>query len=147
MRPLVDNILHRAALFWAKAPPDAATYLCAVVGRPDLILNFALWAANAAAGEIFTSLLVLIFAVYLWPKIPARVRGFLLSVRDHFFPSYRSAEDRSQYGDNNAREVDELREELRSQRAQIRSMHRRVDSMARELEGARRPWWRRLFGR
>jgi hypothetical protein len=141
------NTLYRAALFWAKAPPDTAAYVCAVLGRPDLISDLALWAANAVAGEIFTSLLILIFALYLWPKLPARARRFLLSARDRFSPGVHGAEDGSRDGDDNTREVAELREELRLQRAQIRSMHRRMDRMDRELEEARRPWWRRLLGR
>ncbi len=143
----VNNTLYRAALFWAKAPPDTATYLCAILERPDLLLGLAIWAANAIAGELFTSLLIMLVTLYLWPKLPTRVRSFLISTHDHLFPGVYDTEDRSGDGNDNSRELEDLREELEAQRAQIRSMDRRIDWLERELEEAHRSWWRRLIGK
>ncbi len=139
------NILYRLARFLAVIPPDAAKYLPAVFERTDLLVAFGLWAANAVAGEVFTSLLVLLFALYLWPKLPTGVQSFLLSVRDFLFPGAYDTEGESGNGNENSREIEDLREELEMQRAQIGEMNRRTDCLEQELEKALRPWWRRFF--
>lgn len=106
------NILYRLARFLAGIAPDAAKYLPAIFERMDLLVGVAIWAANAVAGEVFTTLLILLFALYWWPKLPARAQSFLLSVRDHLFPGVYDTEDDLRNGNEDSQEIERLREEL-----------------------------------
>ncbi len=150
------NILYRLARFLAGIPADAAQFLPAVFERADLLMDFGLWAAETVAGEIFTMLLVLFITLYVWPRLPSRVRRRLRAVYECFYPSAADAEDSSSHEAVSRDREKLLREEIEHLRAHIqaherhaegmdRQRRRQIDRLHRELADARRPWWRRLL--
>lgn len=87
------DILYRLARFLAGIPQDAAVYLPAVFERTDLLVDFGIWAAEALAGDLFTTLLTLLVTLYVWRRLPTGVRRRLLAVYEYFFPRDVGAED------------------------------------------------------
>ena len=151
------DILYRLARFLAGIPPDAAKYLPAVFERADLLVDFGTWAADAIAGELFTTLLALLVTLYVWRRLPPGVRRRLRAVYERFFPSGVGGED-TQSHEANSRDGEKiLREEIQALRERLEDFERRmetadqqqrqIDRLERELVEVRRPWWRRLFRR
>lgn len=157
-----DNILYRLARFLAGIPPDAAKPLPAVFERSDLLANFGIWAAEAVVGDLFTTLLTLLFTLYVWRRLPSGMRRRLRGVYARFSPTGEIGADDGAFDESESREEDKLLlDEVEVLRARLEAHERRMESMEsmdrqrrrqidrleRELAEARRPWWRRLFGR
>jgi hypothetical protein len=152
------NILYRLARFLAGVPSDAAQFLPAVFERADLLMDFGTWAADAVAGEIFTTLLVLLVTVYVWRRLPPGMRRRLRAVYGYFFPNAADAEDGSSHEAEPQDREKLLQEEIENLRARVeaheqlvesmdRQRRRQIDRLERELAEARRPWRRRFFRR
>ncbi|QIN78331.1 hypothetical protein GBA65_07150 [Rubrobacter marinus] len=158
---LYANNLHRLARFLAGAPPDAATMVLAILGRPDLLVGFAAWAWSTAIGDVFMTVVLLILGVWVWPRLPYPVRQHLLALREHFLPFAGSdgpppyEQDRAprkagpRAGEPPLEEVELLRQELKAYEKRLEDAEaanlqqsRRMERLERESEEARRPWWR-----
>lgn len=152
------NILYRLTRPLVGIPSDMAQVLPAVFDRADLLVGFAVWAAEAVAGEVFTALLLLFVTVYVWPLLPCGARRRLRAVYGYFSPSAACAEDESSYEAEPQDREKLLQEEIEHLHARVeaherlvesmdRQRRRQIDRLERELAEARRPWWRRFFGR
>lgn len=150
------NILYRLARFLAGIPPDWAKCIPAVFERMDLLVDFGIWTAEAVAGDLFTTLLALIFTLYVWRRLPSGARRRLRAVYEYFFPSDAGGNDGTsdeaelRDGDKLLQEeVEVLRARLEAHEQRTESVDRQrrhqIDRLERELTDARRPWWRRLF--
>jgi hypothetical protein len=151
------DILYRLARFLAGIPQDVAAYLPAVLERADLLMDFGIWGASAVAGELFTTLLFMLFTIFVWRRLSLGWRRRIRATYEHIFPSGTGSEDaRLHEAAHDGEEI--LREEVRTLRERIEAherrteeivdrQQRRIDRLERELSEARRSWWRRLFGR
>lgn len=141
-----------------RRPPDTAKYLPALFERKDLLTDFGIWAADAIAGDLFTTLLYLLVVLYVWRRLPARVRHRLHAMYESFLPSGTDAEGMQseeaslQDGAKPLREeIGALNERLDAHEQCMKEIvdrqQRQIDRLQRELWEARQPWWKRLFKR
>ncbi len=144
------DILYRLARFLAGIPQDVAAYLPAVLERADLLMDFGIWGASAVAGELFTTLLFMLFTIFVWRRLSPGWRRRIRATYEHIFPSGTGSEDaRPHEAAHDGEEI--LQEEVRTLRERIEAHERRteeivdrqqsrIDRLERELSEARRSW-------
>lgn len=103
------NIYYRAARFLTWIPPDMATYLLAILDRPELLLASFLWFLNFVRNQLFVELLLRI-----WRKVLVRVRQLFLPPEDRIGPPL-----------HDCLELEELRQEVADLKDRISELGRK----------------------